>query len=348
MNFSLDENKSKYFKLFACCFPVKGALRSTICDSQRGNFHFITNDLYDILQNNKLNTFEEIFELYEEKNKFVLLQYFNFLLENEYIFVCGSINEVKLFPDIDKEFDDFRLINNAILERDINSTYDLIEVVNQLSLLGCKDLDIRYYNDILLDDTLDILNYIKETSIENIRLYLPYYEIRIEDLRNFLFSNLKLDHICFSNSPESRIQKLSDKSLTRIIYTTQIIKDNSVCGQISPHYFTCNLPTILEGFSFNTCLNKKITVDIEGNIKNCPSTKHSLGNIENFFLAEAITEPKFKTLWSITKSQVEVCKDCEFRLICTDCRAHLKDSSDIYSKPSKCTYDPYIAVWGNE
>jgi len=63
MNFSLDENNSKYFKLFACCFPVNGALRSTICDSQRGNFHFTTKDLYDILQNNKLNTFEEIFEL---------------------------------------------------------------------------------------------------------------------------------------------------------------------------------------------------------------------------------------------------------------------------------------------
>ncbi|HLT42986.1 MAG TPA: hypothetical protein VKZ95_09805, partial [Sphingobacteriaceae bacterium] len=42
---------------------------------------------------------------------------------------------------------------------------------------------------------------------------------------------------------------------------------------------------------------------------------------------------------------VDVCKDCEFRYICQDCRAYLKNSDDLYSKPLKCTYNPYEGVW---
>ncbi|MDR2057516.1 MAG: hypothetical protein LBP83_04405, partial [Dysgonamonadaceae bacterium] len=42
------------------------------------------------------------------------------------------------------------------------------------------------------------------------------------------------------------------------------------------------------------------------------------------------------------------CKDCEFRYICTDCRAYLQDSNDIYSQPAKCNYNPYIAKWAGE
>ena len=37
------------FALFACCIPVKGARRSTLCDLQRGSFQFIPNGLYEIL-----------------------------------------------------------------------------------------------------------------------------------------------------------------------------------------------------------------------------------------------------------------------------------------------------------
>ena len=37
------------FKLFSCCIPVRGALRSTICDVQRRTFSFIPNKLHELL-----------------------------------------------------------------------------------------------------------------------------------------------------------------------------------------------------------------------------------------------------------------------------------------------------------
>ena len=73
----------------------------------------------------------------------------------------------------------------------------------------------------------------------------------------------------------------------------------------------------------------------------------SFGNIENTTLTEAINKATFKDLWFISKSQIETCKDCEFRFICTDCRAYTENPADLYSKPLKCGYNPYTTKWEN-
>lgn len=85
--------------------------------------------------------------------------------------------------------------------------------------------------------------------------------------------------------------------------------------------------------------------NIEPPPKNCPSMKESYGNIKDTTLIEALEKPGFKKYWNITKDQINVCKDCEFRYICTDCRAYLEDPDDIYSKPLKCGYNPYTCEW---
>lgn len=117
------------------------------------------------------------------------------------------------------------------------------------------------------------------------------------------------------------------------------------CGSISANFFEANLLNYSESLIFNNCLHGKISIDAEGNIKNCPSMPESFGNIRDTTLMEAIEKPGFKKYWNITKDQIAVCKDCEFRYICTDCRAYKEDPDDDYSKPLKCGYDPYTGVW---
>ena len=70
-----------------------------------------------------------------------------------------------------------------------------------------------------------------------------------------------------------------------------------------------------------------------------------LGNIKNSSLEDILAHPHLKKYWNITKDQIEVCKDCEFRYICTDCRAYLENPEDMYSKPLKCGYNPYTNEW---
>jgi hypothetical protein len=52
-------------------------------------------------------------------------------------------------------------------------------------------------------------------------------------------------------------------------------------------------------------------------------------------------------MWSITQDPVEICRDCEFRYVCTDCRAYTRRPGAPASKPAKCAYDPYTATWDN-
>ena len=52
----------------------------------------------------------------------------------------------------------------------------------------------------------------------------------------------------------------------------------------------------------------------------------------------------YKKLWFIKKDDIEICKDCEFRYNCTDCRAFTIENN-VYSKPLKCNYNPYTNEW---
>lgn len=123
------------------------------------------------------------------------------------------------------------------------------------------------------------------------------------------------------------------------------IEDNKICGKVSKNGFNINPQFYSESLNHNTCLFKKISIDKNGDIKNCPSFSLSFGNIQNMPLENSLKAAFFKKQWNITKDQINVCKVCEFRHICSDCRANL---SGPYEKPSGCNYDPYTGLWAEE
>lgn len=107
---------------------------------------------------------------------------------------------------------------------------------------------------------------------------------------------------------------------------------------------------VIEALNHNSCFHKKTGIDIDGHIKNRPAMSRSFGNIRDTTLEEALRHKDFKRYRNLTKDGIEVCKDCEFRYICTDCRAyteqtHFDQNQLDVSKPLKCDYDPYTAEW---
>lgn len=150
------------------------------------------------------------------------------------------------------------------------------------------------------------------------------------------------------HSTEAKFDR--DTKVEGLHFTNQIIRSKISCGFISSDYFTMNIPTFTESHHHNSCLNRKISIDVNGDIKNCPSMPESYGNIKDTTLEEAINKPGFKKYWNITKDDIEVCRDCEFRYICTDCRAYTErtkfsDEGLDLSKPLKCGYNPYTNEW---
>lgn len=134
-----------------------------------------------------------------------------------------------------------------------------------------------------------------------------------------------------------------------VSFTKEDLKISS-CGKVDMKYFNTNLPKIMEAINHNSCLYKKIGIDRNGNIKNCPLMQESFGNIYSVSLENVLKKKNFKKYWNLTKDYVEVCKDCEFRYICTDCRAytertHINKAGLDTSKPLKCGYDPYTCQW---
>ncbi len=136
-----------------------------------------------------------------------------------------------------------------------------------------------------------------------------------------------------------------DEGFSIVMSVKENIVNKKCCGVIHHTYFSPNIETFTESQHHNTCLNRKISIDANGEIKNCPSMAKSYGNIKDTKLVDVVNNPDFQKVWHIKKDEITKCKDCEFRHICTDCRAYIDDPQDMYSAPLKCGYDPYTCKW---
>jgi SPASM domain peptide maturase of grasp-with-spasm system len=334
----------QYFILFANCIPVKGANRSLICDVQRNTFDLIPDDLHEVLNLTKLKSLSEIKTLYGEDNIATIDEYFDYLVEKEYGF-WGTKEDLKQFSPLDLNWHSPYEITNAILDISDLTDYDLTPIISQLELLGCVDLQIRMFSKKSIEFLENTLNLFITKRIKSIQLLIHFDEsIEEECFITLCNIHLRITSIIIHSAPFEK-EIMVPGLRTYIYYSQKAITDASHCGQILPSYFSANIDLFTEAHLHNTCLNKKISVDIYGEIRNCPSMKASFGHVSTTTLAEALSKPQFKEYWNLSKDQIEVCKDCEFRYICTDCRAYIQDSNNFSSKPLKCNYDPYTSTW---
>ncbi len=175
---------------------------------------------------------------------------------------------------------------------------------------------------------------------------MPYYQdFNLEELNILLAENTRIHSIIIFNSPNDKTYQPLRQKMGYVMLVKRNIIDEKHCGIINEEYFYSNIKLFSESQYHNTCLNKKLSIDKNGNIKNCPSMHESFGNIKDATLKEVLNKANFKKYWNITKDQIDVCKDCEFRHICTDCRAYIENPDNINSNPLKCGYDPYTNQW---
>jgi SPASM domain peptide maturase of grasp-with-spasm system len=332
-----------YFKVHSNCIPVKGVTRSIICDLQYGRFIPIPNDLLEVITESKIKPIAEIKSYYGFENEKTIDEYMDYLNQHDLLF-WGQKEELDNFPDLDLSWDEPCQINNSIIDVDENSNHNFETIFNQLTSLLCKHIQLRFYNPTNLDEISRIVKQVDYLNIHTVDILMNSYPaLTIEILQDFVKKNIKVARFFLCSANKTEFIKLGEKGISNIIFVKESIHSCSMCGIINPYFFSINVKTFTEAQKYNTCLNRKISIDVEGNIKNCPSMHQSFGNIKDTSLKEALLKKGFKDLWTITKDQIEGCKDCEFRYICTDCRAYIKDPKNIYSKPVKCQYDPYTA-----
>ncbi|MCZ8022449.1 MAG: grasp-with-spasm system SPASM domain peptide maturase [Cytophagales bacterium] len=335
-------NPNSYFVLHSSCIPVLGIKRSTICDLQRQIISFIPNDLFEILTAYKKKSFEEILDKFGESNRPVLEDYFNFLVNKELGFWASEI-EVEYFDSINLTYESPYKITNAIIDVNQNSNHNFDLIFKSFEELGGLDVQIRAFCKLEYDILKEIVECSKGLRLNSIQIIAKFNdELTLKALNELLATNLKITLLVFHSAPEERYWS---EEISPIILTKEKIDGKSHCGIISPDFFSVSLTFFSEAKSMNTCLNGKISIDENGYIRNCPSCKDSFGSYKDTDLQFVVSNTAFTNLWKIKKDDITICKSCEFRYICSDCRAYLVEPDNLYSKPLKCGYNPETTEW---
>lgn len=334
-----------YFVLFSNCIPVRGHTRSIICDLQRNKTDFIPNSLFEILSDKENNSIELVKEKYQHEYDETIDEYFDFLIQNEYIFFTEN---PELYPELNKQWYYPFAISNAIIDIDIESP----SVINSLEWLQpsyCKNVQIRFFRPSDINEIQLICSHLHEweSDIQFLQIILPYFTLSSKNLSTLYTKYPRLSNLSFYAAPEDVFIKPVSGNRGYTVYSSRKINSCLDCGVIDTQKFAINIQNFTESLQFNSCLNKKVSIDVNGQIKNCPSMKSSFGTIETISINDVLKNSNFTKLWKIKKDEVEKCKDCEFRYICTDCRAYIEDPSNLYSKPLKCGYNPYTTEWDN-
>lgn len=112
--------------------------------------------------------------------------------------------------------------------------------------------------------------------------------------------------------------------------------------------FVANKKTCDWNKSHNSCWFGKVAITNEGDVLPCVFARDQIaGNVKDQNLKE-IVENNILKFWNLTLDQIDVCKDCEYRYLCHDCRPWAYGfTGNLNSKSPRCTYNPYTGKWDN-
>lgn len=99
--------------------------------------------------------------------------------------------------------------------------------------------------------------------------------------------------------------------------------------------------------SHNTCWYGKFAITPTGKVIPCIFERNiSLGDVTKQSISDILNSQSLRDHWNLDFSQVEFCKDCEYRFACKDCRPlGMAKCNDVKAKNPRCTYNPYTGTW---
>ncbi|MDW9382643.1 grasp-with-spasm system SPASM domain peptide maturase [Chryseobacterium sp. JV558] len=336
----------KYFNLFSTILITKGASRILISDLHRNVSELYPLELHEIIEDLKSHSIEDILKDYDKESKVIVQEYINLLLEKEYGFITENDWD-RNFPPLSYEHHEPSIITNVFIEME---DIELLKKIKpSIENLGIKHLVIYSLKPLTINEFIEIDDTFKTSVLSGIEIFSPYHQdTNLSFIQALQKNTVRIYSLIFYNC-----SKPPFKAKDEYRFSLHFLKDDlklSACGKVELKYFNTNISKVIEAMNHNSCLYKKIGIDRNGTIKNCPLMTESFGNLHKHSLEEAIAQPDFKKYWNLTKDKIKICKDCEFRYVCTDCRAYTENAEKakdgvIVSKPLKCGYNPYTGTW---
>ena len=104
--------------------------------------------------------------------------------------------------------------------------------------------------------------------------------------------------------------------------------------------------TFIKRYNGNSCWQGKIAISSEGDVNPCIMQRDGTAeNVRNKPLKEIIKGDIHK-YWDISLDKIDICKDCEYRYACHDCRVVAAgETGELMARSLHCSYDPYEGEW---
>lgn len=224
---------------------------------------------------------------------------------------------------------------------DYLSDEEFIKIIDVISKLGCDELYLTGGDLNLNIDLLElIINHAKE-KIKDIFIIQSYKH----DYNNFLSllddnvhmilqidldkfnPDLISDNIIYivltpenkKNLFYNKIARLQDKKILPDFLT----KGDEINSNLNKNYHF-DFDSFFHNLEFHPCLGKSLFISSKGNIYPCPMFRiYKLANTKNKDFLTVLKEIKFDivSIWKNNLDYIDRCKNCEFRYLCSDCRA---------------------------
>ena len=337
--------ENKYFVLSSSCVLTKGAKRTLIQDFQRHYVDFVPNEYYSLCHLLNRHRISEIAEQIDENSLTAFYHFVEMMLTKEYAF---TTDDIRLFPP-KKEIGDYEeKLLDAILEIRASTMHntEIITFLSELRDLNCRYLQMRLYGFTKRTELLEWINTANEYNFSLIELHIDNADVLDYDACcDIILNYAPVSNIYLYHSGRDEVKPYNENTpryyeleMGAVYYLTAEL-DSRRCGAVNKYCRTFGDERFYTmSQRFNNCLYKKVAMDMNGKVCNCPAMDDKFDI--SVGLVNIISSDRFQKYWSLTKDKVETCKDCEYRYNCLDCRVHTIDNNSL-NKPCSCLYDPY-------
>lgn len=235
--------------------------------------------------------------------------------------------------------------------------YNFIEVYTNCTLVNKKALDFFYRNKVAVATSLYGSNAKIHDSITQqpgsfkktieiikkiVKLRMPLRVGIIEMKRNKedIKEIIKFLHGIGVQNTKVDIVRPSGRGCNKDLIDFDLLERQK---RKTPIFSGCSFTTFQKVHYGHNCFSEKICVVANGDVLPCIMGRDIvLGNILEKSLGEIIFSERSQEVRNTTKDKIEICRDCEYRYCCFDCRIKAKN---FYAKPTDCLYNPYAGKW---
>lgn len=252
----------------------------------------------------------------------------------------------------------FTLIKTA---RDVG--YEQVEIFTNATLFTKEDVDLLVKYDVKvaaniyskrpeIHDQITGLKGSFENTIRNIKLLME------KGVKVYLATILMQQNEAFREETVAFLQELGEPMPLKhydIVRpagrgeNSDILSDNLVLMSYksSPIFSKITKDKFIVRKYGHSCWWGKIVVTCEGKVMPCiMAGDKTYGNVKQQPLYDIIQETSLLNLWKLSKDKIEICRDCEYRYICLDCRPlAMGEEGGLYRRWEYCLYDPYQGKW---